>query len=587
MNTRFFSWLVLMLSVAIFAGCSVDDGIGILPSGSPDSLTTTSDDSRENSSSRWLWGYWIITLDPESGSVEAVPMRQSELHVNVVKFLEENIMYISFANVHFNMPAQLIELDVQLTHPFPGLNEYTGFDVRGILITPGSVSGYSDSNILRASSNQAHLTNADGWTRWWNPSEFPVGQTILGYRNGKLGHPYDGSNLNATLNGYKYFANDLLTNDGLEKLKQSNRGLFSPGYSNRRHYAIHNDGASPLVFNYAVDASWELPDPFPPSAIPGDFPPEANMPEAYRVVPEIVSNDLFFVNNANKGGHARIDVHVYDWFGCDFTSVNFQVPGVFDVNANSPTGGSSNFSTYQIDLDGINLTSSNDLTALITATSNDAVYGIGNLSSQKVATYMLADIPVKATAESPTVASIDPNEEYIGEILVGAVVSGTNFAPNAQVRLIKSDNASIYIDADNENVSGGNSITCDIDLSGASVEVGKYNVRVTNPDTGLYGELLNGFMVNDLAHPWPRWRGNDLSQGSGQFVGYGDSSASTEPKWIFPQDWDPDFTCSGSATAGCAISNDGTIYLNTVNSAMYAVKPDGSLKWTFQPQTPW
>jgi outer membrane protein assembly factor BamB len=578
-----------LLFLALAVGCSVDSNptAPIIPENTLPGLSASTGGQAVKTDSHYLWGYWALVFDPVEKTVEAVPLRQTELHVNVVKFLEDKIMYISFADLNFDIPNELIELDVQLTHPFPGLNEYTGFDVRGIFITPGSVSGYSDPGIVRASDDETHLANADGWTRWWNPSEFPVGMSILGYRNGKLGVPYDGSNLNATLNGYKYFSNDLKADDGLDALKPLNRGLFSPGYSNRRHYSIHFDFVQPLIYNYAVDASWELPDPNPPSAIPGDFPPEANMAESYRIVPEIVSNDLFYLNSTNKGGHAQIDVHVYDWFGCDFTEVSLEAPGTYDVNVTSPSGGTVLYSTYQVDLYGIDLNSSNDLTALITATSNDAVYGLGDLSSDNVATYLMMEIPVQSTAEPPTVISIDPIEEYIGELLNDVVVTGTNFAPNAEVELIKSSDPSVIIEADNEVVSGDTNITCDLDLGGPTVEVGKYNVRVTNPDTSLYGELLNGFTVNDLAHPWPRWRGNDLSNASSQYVGYGDSSASTSPKWIFPQDWNSSYTCSGGATAGCAVANDGTIYLNTYNSAMYAVNPDGSFKWMFKPQTPW
>ncbi len=578
MKTRLLHWLIAGLILSLALGCSRATG-PTTPDESPGDLTALADASPADSSTgtRYLWGYWSLVIDPEAQTIEAVPLRSNSLHVNVVKFLEEGLLFISFANLTYG--TDTVDLDVQLQHPFPGLNQYTGFDVRGIFITPGSVTGYSDYGIILAGEDETHLMNPDGWARWWNPSEFPVGMDIFSYRDGKLGHPYDGSNLNATLNAYKYFCNDLGPNDGLEELDPPHRGLFTPGYVNQRHYSIYFDPLQPLVYNYAVDANWDVPDPYPPSAVPGDFPPEANAPEAYRVEPEIVEYDLFFVDSVNKGGHAVIDVDVYDWWGCDYTEVNLEAPGVWNITPTSPSGGTLLYSTYQFDLDGSLLNSADTLTALITAKSLDAEYGLGDLAAENVATYMLLSVPVSDSPESPTVTSIDPDNEYIGETLTDVTVEGTNFASDAEVLLIKHDTPSIIIEATNEVVTGAVSISCDLDLSGPTVEPGKYDVRVRNPGTGLYGELIEGFTIDDTAHPWPRWRGGDLSQGSSQYVGYGDSSAATAPKWTF--------SAINQGQAGCSVANDGTIYFPVRNCALYAVNPDGTEKWMFQPLTPW
>ena len=516
-------------------------------------------------------------------TLEVVPLRADALHVNVLKFLEQGVPYLKIKNLVISTGN--IEVDVEITHPFPGYSTYTGFDVRGVFITPGTATGYNDTGIIHPYPSETFLTNSDGWTRWWNPSEFPVGTNIFGYRDGKLGNKYNGSNLNATLNAYKYFCDDLKASDGLEKLIPAHRGMFQHGWTNERHYSIHFDPASGLVFNYAVDASWEPPDPDPPIGIPGDFPPGANGPEAYRIVTSIVENDLFFVDAVNKGGHAVVSVGVYDWWGCDDTVLSLDAPGTWFLEEITPIGGTAVFSTYHFDLDGNLLNSSNSITALITATSVDATYGLGDIASDNVATYAFLTIPIKPTADPPTVTSIDPDNEYINEVVSGAVVEGTNFANNAQVTLIDDATGTITIEATNEVITGGTSITCDIDLTDPSIQPGKYDVRVTNPDTGLWGELDKGFTVDDLAHPWPGWRAAGLCQAASDYVGYGDATAATAPKWVFPENIGG--TCSGSATAGCAVANDGTVYLNTVNSAMYAVNPDGTLKWTFQPQTPW
>ncbi len=302
----FFGVLVLL---AALLGCSGAESPAL-----PAAALQTANRPDMASASHYLWGYWAWIADPSKSTLEIVPLRQNALHVNVLKFLESGIPNLTIKNLVFDVDQ--IDVDVLFRHPFPGLSQYTGFDVRGIFITPGSVSGYDDSGIVHAASDETHLENADGLTRWWNPSEFPVGNTMFGYINGKLGNPYDGSNLNATLNGYRYFCDDLQLNDPLDELVLAHRGMFGQGVTNERHYTIHFNPAQALVFNYAVDASWEQPDPNPPTAVPNDFPPEANAPEAYRLIPRITQNDLFYIDGSNKGGHAILEVDAYDWWGC-------------------------------------------------------------------------------------------------------------------------------------------------------------------------------------------------------------------------------------------------------------------------------
>lgn len=566
---RVYFGILLILLVSFTSGCSSNFS-PIEPSNSQSEAISP----EINSDTHYLWGYWTLLINREKKTIEAIPHRSTQMHVNVVGFLEKGVLHIAFANLIIDV--DLIELDVKLTHPFPGLSTYTGFDVRGIFITPGTVAGYSDPGIIHASPSETYLMNADGWTRWWNPTEFPVGKTLFNYINGKLGVPYNGSNLNATLNAYKYFCDDLDPNEPLSGLILSHRGIFSQGATNTRHYTIHFVPKEPLIYNYAVDASWALPSPNPPIAVPADFPPDASAPEAYRIETRIVSNELFFMDSENKGGKALVEVDVYDWWGCDSTSVTFEVPGTYVLNAGPPVGGNSNMSTWQFELDGNLLNSSKTLEALIIATSADATYTLGDLADKHVATYSFMSIPISSVAKAPKVYSIDPNNDFINTTVTGAKVSGADFASNAQVTLIKNDNPSIEIHALNEIVSGGNTIVCDIPLTGPSVVPGKYDVRVTNPTPNLYGEFKNGFTVNDLAHPWPGWMAAGKNQAASKYVGYGNAGADPNPKWVFS----PTGYSSGGPTAGCAIANDGTIYFNSTR--LHAVGPDGIEKWTFQ-----
>jgi hypothetical protein len=532
-----------------------------------------------------LWGYWTLAFDRENNSVDIVPVREANLHVNVVKFLEGKTLFLSLSNLMISSGE--INVDVSLTHPFPGLNQYTGFDVRGIFISPGTVAGYTDTGIIHAGSDETHLLNADGWTRWWNPSEFPMNGTILAYTNGKLGNPYSAGNLNATLNGYKYYCDDLQKDDPLSMLNPAHRGMFQSGYTNARHFQIHFDPAKPLVFNYAVDASWDLPVPNPPIAVPGDFPEVANAPEAYRISASASENDLFYVDDINKGGHAVVKVDVYTWRPKDGTvekyyELNYEVPGVWSIDSAVPVGGNSQYSSYEFELDGSLLNSASPRDGLIEVVCPENKYTVGNLTDDNVTTYSFFAVPVSATAEAPTVVSIDPNHQFIKQVLTDVVVTGTNFASDAQVTIINHANPTIVIDATNEVPTGGTSIVCDLDFNGATVVAGKYDVRVTNTGTGLYGDLVDGFTVDDIEAPWPGWMAAGKNQAASKYVGYGSAGAPTAPKWTFVPPGSP-----SGATAGCAIANDGTVYVNVYNSATYAVNPDGTQKWKFNPVTPW
>ena len=48
-----------------------------------------------------------------------------------------------------------------------------------------------------------------------------------------------------------------------------------------------------MIFNYAVDASWQFPEGDPLWQVPDDFPPLANRPEAWNISVEATENTLY------------------------------------------------------------------------------------------------------------------------------------------------------------------------------------------------------------------------------------------------------------------------------------------------------
>ncbi len=342
-----FAWVfrVLLLASMLLAwGCSNSPGAdGMLPS------TQETAGAIAHDYSHLTYGLWQFTADPAAATLDCTQLRNGTLHLNALQFLEPPpLVNLTIENLHFN--GNIIDVNIGLRHPFLGLAQFTGFDVCGILIGNGSVGGFDDASLLIAGEGDTRLLNADGHTRWWNPAEFPVNNgTIFSYIDGALGQPDSAADYNCTLNGYKYFCDDLLAEDPLDSITLGNRGLFSAGQKNARHYIIElGDGG--LVFNYAVDANWKFPSGTPPFIAPDDFDENANRPEAYRIEISEVSNTLFN-DGETSGGGLNLSIDVYDWFNAGMNIVKVESPGNFTAQSSGiPSGGGAGYSTYEIDI---------------------------------------------------------------------------------------------------------------------------------------------------------------------------------------------------------------------------------------------
>ena len=131
--------IILLLGLLFSYGCSSGGDITVPPPGK----TNTAYDSH------FLWGMWQFTADPESETIDVMRLRECDMHVNVIVFLEPPpLLHLTLESLEFN--GNIIEADIGLRHPFLGLNEFTGFDVCGILITNGSITGFQDSDIVIA-----------------------------------------------------------------------------------------------------------------------------------------------------------------------------------------------------------------------------------------------------------------------------------------------------------------------------------------------------------------------------------------------------------------------------------------------------
>ncbi len=368
----FRKWVMVIAAISLItlSGCSqntspVESAIG----------ENTYPVGERDSSKHSLLSLYTFVCHPETNTVEVIPLRDADLHLNALKFLEPPaFLYLTIEGPpQFN--GNTLDIDIGLRHPFTDQDIYTGFDVCGIIFTHGSITGFNDPDVVMAGEGDTRLLNADGYTRWWNPTEFPHGDTIFNYIDGMFGNPADTVDFNCTVNGYKYFADGLEKDDPLTALTPEQRGVFSAGAKNVRQYIIDLSGEP--GFNYAVDACWKFPQGAPPVDVPDDFPPGANRPEAWNIEVTEVINTLHYTGSSGSGnGELKLLIDVWDHFDAGSNIVRCESSaGLPFTSALTPVGGGEGFSTYELDFTGENLTQNGNAEILITVESDTTGYG--------------------------------------------------------------------------------------------------------------------------------------------------------------------------------------------------------------------
>ena len=366
----------LMIAALLLVAISCTGGSAI----TPDAGSVTPPAAQVSSNAHQLWGLWQFVADPEEGTLDIVQLRTGDFHLNALPFLEPPpLVNLTLESLKFN--GNIIDADIGLRHPFLGLTEFTGFDVCGIFISNGSITGFADADLRMAGTGDTRLLNPDGYSRWWNPAEFPHGNNISSYKDGLLGTPDSVADYNSTLNAYKYYCDDLGPNDALNKVTLAKRGMFSAGKKNIRHYTI--DMSAGLIFNYAVDACWVFPSGSPPWMAPDDFAPDANRPEAWRAKVTEVGNTLWN-DGTGSGGDLLLSIDVYDWYNAALNKVKVESPGNFaPVTSTSPISGGAGFSTYEIEI--LDATPAQGSISLLISIESEAV-GYGDLLPGKPVT---------------------------------------------------------------------------------------------------------------------------------------------------------------------------------------------------------
>ncbi len=362
-----YALIALITMVLSAVGCSSVHQVPVIPN------VDASGTDTDTHAGQVLLGLYEIDIDPVSGGATAIPIRVAQFQVNVVRFLQPPAGDPTSLSIRINtdgtsLSEGLIDLDVSITHPFPGTN-IRGFDVRGIVLGErGTRVSDFDHEATYPAEDEMRLLNADGYTRWWNAAEF-LTPGLFGYTPTILGF----GDPTATINGYKYFCDGLDRDDPLE-LDIETRGTFSTrnvlGDPNKltRRYVIQfpMEGTNPVIrFRYAICASFLPPDPphAPPAPVDA-YPIEANCPEAYQVSMSVDPSSTAYYLPSMAGGDLVLNVEVFDWQAlenpdgvvAEIDHIALESPTMWDgvvdaasAGVPSPTGNPTS-SVWQVDI---------------------------------------------------------------------------------------------------------------------------------------------------------------------------------------------------------------------------------------------
>jgi len=380
MRARGFQLLFAVILMMLW-GCTTSNEVPVTPAGSP--VPDLTDTCEVKESTTTLWGYFDLIFDIDNKKIEAVPNRSVEYATNVVVFLNSSPLGVTVAFNGTTPGSGYVDIDMDITikHPLQ-LEKFNGYDVRGVFIGNGSGTlSYNTDLLYPVTGTDQILLNADGYTRYWNPSEF-TSSGFQGYTHGNLASA--GYTASATLNGYKYFGEGLIPDGPLWNYlggPGDDVGYFIAGSSNTRNYQIRFSMPAPgIKYGYAVLADWS-------GGQPDDHPSHAHEAIGERF------NDfswLYYHDETNNGGVLSGEILVHDWHSEltggvmeDYTiileSTVLENPYVFDATDMTPTASSGNQHTYSFDIpaDNVEAVDGNELWILIQYNGLDYTSGFG------------------------------------------------------------------------------------------------------------------------------------------------------------------------------------------------------------------
>lgn len=306
-------WLAIAVLAIMNFGCSGSSSVPALPDVEA-GLSVQKSSQRQVGNH--LWGYYDCWLDVEAQKVIAVPNRTAMFSANVVDFtnMSPANIFIKIFLIEENPTNIRVVMNIGITHPFPGMPEYNGYDVRAIFIGEASHSLQSDPSMTYSDRNDDQFVlNPNGYTRWFNPEEFQT-PGLFGYTKGILATPgYTGD---ATLNPFIYYT------DGLHGIPESgvnisavtylinhydDRGVFSSGTTNYMVWNILFPKSKNTDFSYAIMACWAGEDP-------QDHPANAEDPLMVIDFPWDNTKIWYEEDTGEFGGKFATDIYPFNWY---------------------------------------------------------------------------------------------------------------------------------------------------------------------------------------------------------------------------------------------------------------------------------
>jgi len=309
--------LIVILTVVVL-GCAQSAQAPVAPDANPGDVARQSSQRDDGPYRLWLEGTFYV--DSAHDAVDVVPKRQARLHLNTAKFLEEYCAdCLKIVKISKNGDGT-INLDVRITHPFDNHPEYTGFDVKGIVMFNGSYElpwfkgqWYPWASQVRLSWSQSgdpEVLNPDGFTGRWCPAwDSGSSLPIFNYWPGK----YSSGTPTADINAYLNFYTD------------EERHMFQCNSSIQRTYHIYLP-TGPVVAGYAVEACWEPPIVTPVTDPANDFPYSANQPEPYYFNTVINNGEVIKSYCCDGSDCSQAWVVSRQWYGGKLTDMRMDLP---------------------------------------------------------------------------------------------------------------------------------------------------------------------------------------------------------------------------------------------------------------------
>jgi hypothetical protein len=270
--------LVSIILLGLLTGCSNRSNPILSSPDTPNQLTSA--DLSLGSVHHALLGYGSVSYDPATNEGYFHPNREAMMHLNVepylVSFCSNPSGCIRVGNIRPS-PAGNLLADVTIEHPLTN-DSFSVFDLRVIVMMDTNVTHFPALNVNVSEA----LLNCDGYTSLWDNASIP-----------------------GDINPFKAYN------------RYISRRKFQAGSTVTETLEVKiPDG--PLVFDIGVDASWA-------PKVGGNFPPEANAPEAVEIT-TYTSGTL-----TPTSGSLTVDATVIDTQGYEtIWTVEMDCNGIFN-----------------------------------------------------------------------------------------------------------------------------------------------------------------------------------------------------------------------------------------------------------------